>query len=212
MNAALAGGTGLIGSFLTQFLSEDSDFETVQFLSRRKVDLAEKHQVIDLFEMLSLTNIDAGFCALGTTMAAAGSKEAFYRIDHDLVLEFSKSCKRAGAKKFVLVSSVGANPKSSNFYLKVKGDVEKAVEEIGFERLVILRPSMLLGPRKEHRFGELIGKKLMCIIDPIMVGPMDKYRGINAASVARAMINSIDGSGTDVLENAAIRKAAGEID
>jgi hypothetical protein len=71
---------------------------------------------------------------------------------------------------------------------------------------------MLLGPRKEHRFGELLGKKLMCIIDPIMVGPMDKYRGINAASVARAMINSIDGSGTDVLENAAIRKAAGEID
>ena len=212
MNAALAGGTGLIGSFLTQFLSEDSDFETVQFLSRRKVDLAEKHQVIDFFEMLSLTNIDVGFCALGTTMAAAGSKEAFYRIDYDLVLEFSKSCKLAGAKTFVLVTSVGANPKSSNFYLKVKGDVEKAVEEIGFERLVILRPSMLLGPRKEHRFGELLGKKLMCIIDPIMVGPMDKYRGINAASVARAMINSIDGSGTDVLENAAIRKAAGEID
>jgi hypothetical protein len=71
---------------------------------------------------------------------------------------------------------------------------------------------MLLGPRKEHRVGELMGKKLMCIIDPIMVGPMDKYRGINAASVARAMINSLDGCGTDVLENAAIRKGAGEID
>ena len=210
MNAALAGGTGLIGSYLTQFLSEDSDFETVQFLSRRKVDLAEKYQVINLSEMSNFTNIDAGFCALGTTMAAAGSKEAFYRIDNNLVLEFSKSCKRSGAKTFVLVSSVGANSNSSNFYLKVKGEVENAVEEIGFERLVILRPSILLGPRKEHRLGELIGKKLMCMIDPIMVGPMDKYRGINAATVARAMINSAEGSGTEIWENSAIRKAAGE--
>ena len=210
MKAALAGGTGLIGSFLTQFLEEDSEFESIQFLSRRKVDLSEKFQVVELSEISKLTEINVGFCALGTTMASAGSKEAFYKVDHDLVLEFAKSCKQAGAKTFVLVSSVGANSKTSNFYLKVKGEAEKAVEEIGFDRLVILQPSMLLGPRKEYRLGELIGKKVMCAIDPLMFGPMDKYRGINAASVAKAMINTVDGSGIDVLENAAIRKAAGE--
>ncbi|MFT4525759.1 MAG: hypothetical protein ACI85F_001915 [Bacteroidia bacterium] len=210
MNAALAGGTGLIGSFLTQFLDEDSDFESIQFLSRKRVDLSDKFQVVDLSEMSKLTAINVGFCALGTTMATAGSKEAFYKIDHDLVLDFAKSCKQVGAKTFVLVSSVGANSKTSNFYLKVKGEVEEAVNQLGFDRLVILRPSMLLGPRKEHRLGELIGKKVMCAIDPLMFGPMDKYRGINAATVARAMINSIKGSGIETLENSAIRKAAGE--
>lgn len=210
MKAALAGGTGLIGSFLTQYLEEDSEFEAIQFLSRRKVDLSEKFQTVDLSEISNLTKVDVGFCALGTTMATAGSKEAFFKVDHDLVLEFAKSCKQAGAKTFVLVSSVGASANTSNFYLKVKGQVEKAVEEIRFERLVILRPSMLLGPRKEYRLGELIGKKVMCAIDPLMFGPMDKYRGINAATVARAMVNTVEGSGIAVLENAAIRKAAGE--
>lgn len=210
MKAALAGGTGLIGSFLTQFLDEDSDFESVQFLSRRAVDLSEKFRVVDLAEISKLTGVEVGFCALGTTMATAGSKEAFYKVDHDLVIEFAKSCKQAGAQSFVLVSSVGANSTTSNFYLKVKGEAEEAIKQLGFDRLIILRPSMLLGPRKEHRLGELIGKKVMCAIDPLMFGPMDKYRGINAATVARAMINSAVGSGTETLENAAIRKAAGE--
>jgi uncharacterized protein YbjT (DUF2867 family) len=128
------------------------------------------------------------FCALGTTIATAGSKEAFYQVDHDLVLAFAKNAKAAGASTFVLVSSVGAEARSSNFYLKVKGEIEKDLESIGFNSLIILRPSMLMGERKEFRLGELIGKGAMTLFNPLMFGSLSKYKGIQGKTVAKAML------------------------
>ncbi|MDP6909233.1 MAG: NAD(P)H-binding protein [Flavobacteriales bacterium] len=189
MKAAIAGSTGFIGTHLLELLKSDEDFEEVSVLTRRPLDLPEKFKMLEgNIEQLSIPAIDVAFCALGTTMATAGTKEAFYHVDHDLVLGFAKSAKKAGATTFVLVSSVGANAKSSNFYLKVKGKTENDLMNLGFDSLIILRPSMLLGERKEFRFGELIGKGAMKLINPFMLGSLSKYKGIEGKTVATAML------------------------
>lgn len=189
MKAAVAGSTGFIGSLLIDFLKDDSSFDEVQVLSRRPLELSDKFKVIvgDLSEP-KFDPLDVAFCALGTTMATAGSKEAFYHVDHDLVLAFAEAAKNVGATTFVLVSSVGADASSSNFYLKVKGETERDLESIGFHSLIILRPSMLMGERKEFRFGELVGKGVMSVVNPLMIGGLAKYRGIQGKTVARAML------------------------
>ncbi len=189
MKAAVAGSTGFIGSILLKFLKDDNVFEKVAVLSRKPIELSEKFEVLvgDLSQQ-KLNGIDVAFCALGTTIATAGSLDAFYHVDHDLVIDFAKNAKAAGAKTFVLVSSVGANSKTSNFYLKVKGATEKDLESIGFNSLIILRPSMLMGERKEFRFGELIGKGAMTLLNPLMIGSLSKYKGIQGSTVAIAMV------------------------
>lgn len=189
MKAAVAGSTGFIGSILLNFLKDDESFEKVVVLSRKPLALSEKFEVLvgDLSQQ-KLSEVDVAFCALGTTIATAGSQDAFYHVDHDLVMDFARNAKASGAKTFVLVSSVGANPKTSNFYLKVKGKTEKDLEAIGFNSLIILRPSMLMGERKEFRFGELIGKGVMTLVNPLMIGSMSKYKGIQGATVAKAMV------------------------
>lgn len=190
MKAAISGSTGFIGTLLIDLLQTDDTFQTVDVLSRKQLELPKKFNVLvnsDLAEQ-KLESVDVAFCALGTTIKTVGSQEAFYHVDHDLVLAFAKNAKAAGAKTFVLVSSVGANPKASNFYLRVKGETERDLEAIGFESLIILRPSMLMGERKEFRFGELIGKGVMTVFNPLMVGSLAKYRGIQGKTVANAML------------------------
>ena len=190
MKAAIAGSTGFIGKHLINLLKEDESFTQIDVVSRRPIDLPEKFNVLmnDDIAKQNFDSINVAFCALGTTIKTAGSQEAFYHVDHDLVIDFAKNAKAAGAKTFVLVSSVGADARSSTFYLKVKGETERDLEAIGFDSLIILRPSMLMGERKEFRFGELIGKGLMTVFNPLMVGPMAKYRGIQGKTVAKAML------------------------
>ena len=190
MKAAIAGSTGFIGKHLINLLKEDESFTQIDVVSRRPIDLSEKFNVLVNQDIAKQTfdSIDVAFCALGTTIKTAGSQEAFYHVDHNLVIDFAKNAKAAGAKTFVLVSSVGADARSSTFYLKVKGETERDLEVIGFDSLIILRPSMLMGERKEFRFGELIGKGLMTVFNPLMIGPMAKYRGIQGKTVAKAML------------------------
>lgn len=190
MKAAVSGSTGFIGTHLIDLLKSDGSFDSIDVLSRRTMELPKKFNVLVNADLSTqkLENVDVAFCALGTTIKTAGSQEAFYHVDHDLVLAFAKHAKAAGAKTFVLVSSVGATPKTSNFYLRVKGETERDLEEIGFETLIILRPSMLMGERKEFRLGELIGKGVMTVFNPLMVGSMSKYRGIHGRIVANAMV------------------------
>jgi uncharacterized protein YbjT (DUF2867 family) len=190
MNAAISGSTGFIGTHLINLLKTDETFQRVDVLSRKPLELPEKFNVLVSSDLAKqkMDAVDVAFCALGTTIRTAGSQEAFYHVDHDLVLAFAKKSKEAGAKAFVLVSSVGANPKTSNFYLRVKGETERDLEGVGFESLIILRPSMLMGDRKEFRFGELIGKGVMTLFNPVMIGGLAKYRGIHGKTVARAML------------------------
>ena len=203
MKAAIVGSTGFIGKLLLNLLKDDSGFESVSVLARRKIELDSKFKLLvgDIGKQ-ELSDVDVAFCALGTTMKTAGSKEAFYHVDHDLVIDFAQKAKAAGAKTFVLVSSVGAEAKSSNYYLKVKGETEEDLKQIGFKSLIILRPSMLMGDRNEFRFGELIGKAVMTVFNPIMLGGLTNYKGIQGKTVARCMqqLAKQDLPGVHVLE------------
>jgi uncharacterized protein YbjT (DUF2867 family) len=125
------------------------------------------------------------FCCLGTTIKKAKSKEAFRAIDLDAPLLLAKISKEQGAKRFLLVSSLGASKNSSIFYNQVKGEVEEAIKQVGFDSLHILRPSLLLGPRKEERSGEDAAKFIYKIFSFIVP---KKYQAIESIQVARAMV------------------------
>jgi len=205
MKAAIAGATGFIGTHLIALIQEDASVEQAQVLSRRPLNLPSKFTVIqgDLMQPSLTGPLDVAFCALGTTMAVAGSKKAFYHVDHNLVLAFAKEVKALGAEQFILVSSIGADASSSNFYAKVKGETENDLKALGFRSLIILQPSLLMGERKEFRFGERVGQGAMTLLGPLMLGPLEKYRGIEGLTVAKAMLRLAkeDLPGVHVLES-----------
>jgi uncharacterized protein YbjT (DUF2867 family) len=126
---------------------------------------------------------DDVFCALGTTIRTAGSQDAFRRVDHDYVLEVARLARVQGARHFLLVSSLGANPASRVFYSRVKGEVEVAVQQLGYPSLTIVRPSLLLGDRAEFRLGEALAKPFGILVPR-------RYRPVHARAVAAAMIGA----------------------
>jgi len=128
------------------------------------------------------------FCALGTTIRKAGSQEAFKKVDFEYPLRTASTALKLGAKRFLVVSSIGADATSSNFYLRTKGELEKALSVEGFGGLIIFRPSFLLGQRSEFRPGERIALAAMQMVSPLMKGPLARYRPIEASAVATAMI------------------------
>jgi uncharacterized protein YbjT (DUF2867 family) len=135
-------------------------------------------------------------------MKKAGSKQAFLKVDLDMVVDFATKAKAAGINRFAVVSSIGADTKSKNFYLNTKGKVEEQLKEVGFERLVIVRPSLLLGKRNEKRFGEDMGRVLYSVFKFLFIGPLKKYRGIQASDVAKAMVVLAEhGLGTAIVES-----------
>lgn len=127
-------------------------------------------------------------CALGTTRAQAGSSAAFAAIDRDLVLRFASIARRIGVRHAILVSSVGAHPRAGSFYLRVKAEAERGLAEQNFPRVDILRPGLLLGPRREPRRAETVGKVLMSALRPVLLGPLARYRAIEATQVAAAAL------------------------
>ena len=135
---------------------------------------------------------DHGFCCLGTTIKTAGSKEKQYIIDHDYVVGFARACHAAGVTRFAVVSSIGASPSSGNFYLRTKGEMERDLQKIPFDALYILKPSFLMGDRKESRPGEKTGIAVMKFLMPVMVFGLKKYRGVPATNVACCMISAVN--------------------
>jgi uncharacterized protein YbjT (DUF2867 family) len=143
-----------------------------------------------------LFGVDDIFCCLGTTLRKAGSREAFRRVDLDYPLQAARLGRAAGARQFLLVSAVGADPSSRVFYNRAKGEVEAAVAGVGYPRMVILRPSLLLGKRRESRPGERVAEWIMRPLGPLMRGPLARYRPVEAEAVARAMVRrALDGEG-----------------
>ncbi|MDP2302918.1 MAG: oxidoreductase [Ignavibacteria bacterium] len=192
MNAVLIGATGLIGNELLNSLLEDNRYNKVIALTRKPLQphaKLENHLIkFDVMEEYSKLCVgDHFYCALGTTIKQAGSKEYFYRVDYSYVYEFAKIAKQHLAERFLIVSSQGANAASSIFYPKVKGEIEAAIKELGLVSTSIFRPSLLLGNRKEYRSGEEFGKKMMSVISFLI--PL-KYKPIHASVVASAMINA----------------------
>ena len=192
--AIVTGATGLVGSSLLTQLLEDPYFTKVISISRR--DSGIKHTKLSQYigplddpEFLK-TNIkgDILFCCLGTTIKKAGSKEAFKRVDLEIPVLMGKIALENQVSAICVVSSIGANANGSNFYLRTKGEMENAILNLGFKKTTIVRPSMLLGNRKEFRFGEEIGKLVMIPSNYLLFGRYKKYRAIKAETVARAMI------------------------
>ena len=161
MHALVIGGTGLVGVELLRLLASDTEFSRIDSVARSIVpDLQDRlHQVVmDLLEESLPANVtpDVVFCCLGTTIRTAGSQEAFRRVDYEMPMRIAKAARTRGAQHFILVSSLGANPASRTFYSRIKGELERDLQKLGYPSLTFVRPSLLLGDRTEPRFGEQV--------------------------------------------------------
>ncbi len=193
MTATLIGATGLIGGYLLEELLQDDYYDTIRILIRRPLELIHpklEKKLVDFTDAesfrLALKGNDVVFCTIGTTQKKVkGDKEAYRKVDYDITVNAAKFCKMNGCETFVFVSSVGANSKSNNFYLKLKGEVEDAVKAVGLQSVHIMRPSVLLGDRKEFRLGEKISKGIMSAFSFLIPS---KYKPVHGRDVAKAMV------------------------
>jgi uncharacterized protein YbjT (DUF2867 family) len=214
--ALLVGASGLVGGKVAILLSA-ADAE-VHIPTRRMLEIMPPGTVQHIADPAEWPGVIAGLVpdvaisCLGTTWNKSGKNEAAFRaVDLDLVLAFAAAAKKAGARHMIAVSSVGASDRSSNFYLRTKGQAEEGLKQLGFERLDILRPGLLIGERGERRFGERIGILLSPFTDMLLHGSHRRYRGINSATVARAIAKLTvgGGSGSFIHENDALTALAG---
>jgi uncharacterized protein YbjT (DUF2867 family) len=199
--ALVAGATGLVGGHLVRRLLDAEAWNRVVTLGRRPLDpgsgpgqaldhpkLEQRTVDFDRLADADLPHADDAFCGLGTTIKKAGSEEAFRTVDYDYVLAFARAARQHGAGQFAVVSAMGANAGSRIFYNRVKGEMEQAVAAVGFDAVQIVRPALLLGDRDEHRLGERAWQLLMQPATPLLLGPLRKYRPIEADAVAAAMV------------------------
>ena len=213
----LAGASGLVGGHVLAQLLALPDGPRVVGPVRRAMDVSSPRWVAipselapagdgDLRDALlgEAATFDAFVCCLGSTMKKSGTREAFLAVDRDLVLRLAGMARELGARQAILVSSVGASAQSGNFYLRVKGETERELGELGFERTDVLRPGLLLGDRSESRPGEAFARALAPLTNALMLGPLRRYRGIAATDVAAAAIALLgrDEPGRHVHENA----------
>jgi len=193
--ALVAGATGLIGSHVLKLLLAEDEWSRVVTVGRRPMPELHKkleQRVLDLGELETvsdLPHVDDVFCCLGTTIKQAGSQPAFRRVDHAFILGVAHAGLHAGAKQFLLVSAIGADPGSRVFYSRVKGETESAIRRLAFQGVQILRPSLLLGERSEFRVGERIAMVVAPPLSLLLLGRLRRYRPIRAETVARAMVN-----------------------
>lgn len=198
-NILIAGATGLIGSHLVQQLSPDRVDEVLLLVRRPIAPLhAHHHQWVSDFMPLALPPVsgsaDAVICALGTTIKQAGSREAFAEVDFGRVLDLARAAKQAGYRRFVVVSSLGADADAGNFYLATKGRMEAALVALQFDSLTIVQPSLLLGKRSTFRLGERIAQVLFSGLSFVFIGPLRTYRPVHAEDVASVLIRvALDG-------------------
>jgi uncharacterized protein YbjT (DUF2867 family) len=194
-NALVAGATGLVGRHVLELLLEQNTYGNVIAFGRRKPEL-EHPRLISLTgdlnkpeKALDGYKIDDIYCCLGTTLKKAGSRPAFFKVDYEYAVSLAEYALDNGAGQFLLVSSIGADMKSSSFYLRVKGQLENMLKTLNYRGIHILRPSLLTGERRESRPVEKYGKIFMCILSPLMLGPLEKYKPVHADVVASAMIS-----------------------
>lgn len=192
--AVLIGATGLVGNSLLQLLLADKRFSKVVVLGRRSLMLEDAkltEYVIDFDQpekWVGLVHGDVAFSCLGTTIRTAGSKEAQYKVDYTYQLRFAQAAKQNGVPIYGLVSAAGANARSSNFYTRIKGELDNAVSALGFQQTIIVRPGFLKGLRREFRLGEVIAQPLLEVFK--FIPGLRKFRPIDCWIVAKALISS----------------------
>ncbi|QSP96605.1 NAD(P)H-binding protein [Marinobacter salinisoli] len=197
MTVLVLGATGLTGSQVVRGLLERAEVRRVVAPVRRETGLSHTkldQPLVDFDAMDSqaeLFAVDAIICCLGTTIKKAGSQEQFRKVDYGYSLKAAELGRLAGARALILMSAVGTSATSSIFYNRVKGELEEAVRGLGYPYLSIYHPGLLLGQRQEQRTAEALGIKAMPLLNRLLLGPLEPYRGIEAATVARAMVNEV---------------------
>jgi uncharacterized protein YbjT (DUF2867 family) len=218
MNAIIIGATGLVGQQLLRLLLGSGRYQEVHYIGRRRIAVDDGKLVqhitsLDALADLQLhTKFDDAYCTLGTTIKVAGSEAAFSKVDRDYVCAFGAFAKRHGATAMAVNSSLGAASKSSNFYLRTKGEMEDCLKACGFESLVIVRPSLLVPTgRKVSRAGEVVAFRVMQLLGWLMVGPARRYRPVSPTAVSHAMLDGAiaHAPGTIVVESEAMLSRAG---
>ncbi|WP_108817893.1 NAD(P)H-binding protein [Pseudovibrio sp. Alg231-02] len=215
--AMVFGATGLIGSEVVRLLLASEAYDEVHAVVRKDPEIEDdklRLHLTDFSDLSSLQlpmNVTDVFCCLGTTLKKAGSKEAFYAIDFQLAYDLTRLAREAGAEQFLMVSSIGAAVGSSNSYLKVKGELEEAVRTLAFPSTKVFRPSLLLGERQEQRFAEGLAASVLPHLSFLFKGPLRKYRPIEGAAVARALVAAAleGGNGFSILQGDEIAAKAG---
>ena len=194
--AVVIGATGLIGNMVVEELLNDDAFSIVRTLTRKPLTIIHpklQQKIVDFNDINDYKEKfgegDIIFCCIGTTQKKVqGDKEAYKKVDYDIPVNAARIGISRGYKKYVLVSAIGANESSSNFYLQLKGKTENAIKEFSFRSISIFRPAQLLGKRKEYRPEEKILQPITKFISLFLFGSLKKYRSIHAKDVAKAMV------------------------
>lgn len=195
MVAVIVGSTGLVGNLLLEKLLEDSYYTQIISVSRKPVSIStNKLKQVLISELSQLESVrdqlkgDHYFCCLGTTIKTAGSKESFKKVDYDGVWSFAKVAEFYQAQSFSMITAMGANSRSIIFYNQIKGDIEEAVSKLKLKKLIILRPGLLIGKRKEERFGEHLAISSYRLLEKFLSKNLRKKIATNIESLARKMI------------------------
>jgi len=195
-NALIAGSTGAIGLVLLKLLNGSDQYSGIHCIGRREPSISgekiKAHSVsYDELDHLNFEHpIDDVFCTIGTTIKVAGSVESFKKVDRDYVHQVGKLAQRLNVKTCSVISAIGADAGSSNFYNQTKGEAEELLQSLDLNSLRLFRPSLLQGDRNEFRLKETVGFLLLTIMTPILQGPWKKYRAIHVKQVAKAMFES----------------------
>lgn len=215
--AIVFGATGLVGHALTEELLKSELYAGIKIFVRNKTEYSSERTieeyVIDFSKLNEYSEKITGedlFVCLGTTIKKAGSVAKMQEIDRDIPVKIASIASANGVKRICVISSIGANAASSNYYLRIKGEMEEGILSLKFDSIGIVRPSMLLGTRKEKRTGEAIGKVFIKIFGFLLSGRFLKYRGIEAKNVAAAMISIMNNlTGKEIFESDKLQKIAG---
>jgi uncharacterized protein YbjT (DUF2867 family) len=213
--AIVFGATGLVGNLLLEELINSGEYSVIKIFVRQSTGVSEPkvEEIITDFSdpgnlSARLTGDDLFIC-LGTTIKKAGSIENMEKVDRDLPVKIAELARKNGFRNIAVISSIGANENSKNYYLRIKGELEKGILSLNFENTVIVRPSMLFGERKEKRTGETVGKVVMKAFQPVLLGKLLKYRAIHARDVAKAMILLLkEKKGETIFESDELQKIA----
>lgn len=209
--ALVAGATGLVGRSLVYELLESGIYSEIRILARRKTEFSDKRgvqeHIIDFDELARhesiLEGIDDVFVTLGTTMKKAETKDNFIQVDYTYPVQLAELAKQSGAKRFLIITAAGSDPKSPFFYSRVKGQLEEKLLSLGLPSLHIFRPSLLTGERDEFRLGEKAAEAASRKLSTLFRGPLEKYKPVEGRFVAAAMkaIAQEESSGTYLYES-----------
>ena len=198
LTAVVIGATGLTGSLLVEELIKDSDFKTVRTLVRTPADINHpklEQRIVNFNDLNDYTQKlgegDIIFCCVGTTQKKVHKdKDAYKKVDYDIPVKAAEIGIAKGFKQFLIVSAIGANENSSNFYLSLKGKTENKIKQFPYVGIGIFQPSILNGNRKENRIVERIAQTAMDLLSFLLLGPLKKFRAIGANNVAKAMLQA----------------------